>query len=162
MDTPAYSPCCPPFDTTPWHEKEFVWNDKLFIKDSIPTFFHIPWPPMIAKLMGKMWKKAEEASAAPDMKDFLCLAFDPSPWRSEYYIYVTKDVPGIENIRISGQFVTKVFDGPYSSAPKWIKEMDAYTESLGKKTIKNYFFYTSCPKCAKHYGHNYVVAFAQV
>lgn len=27
---------------------------------------------------------------------------------------------------------------------------------------KYYFHYTSCPKCAKIYGHNYVVAFAKV
>jgi hypothetical protein len=25
-----------------------------------------------------------------------------------------------------------------------------------------YFFYTTCPKCAKHYGKNYVVAVAKV
>jgi len=25
-----------------------------------------------------------------------------------------------------------------------------------------FFYYTTCPKCAKHYGKNYVVAFAEV
>ena len=25
-----------------------------------------------------------------------------------------------------------------------------------------YFYYTTCPKCAKKHGHNYVVGFAQV
>ena len=34
--------------------------------------------------------------------------------------------------------------------------------SQGKKAGKYYFYYTSCPKCAKKYGHNYIVAFAEV
>jgi hypothetical protein len=25
-----------------------------------------------------------------------------------------------------------------------------------------YFFYTTCPKCAKHYGKNYVVGIAKL
>ena len=58
--------------------------------------------------------------------------------------------------------MTKVFDGPYSAVPKWIKEMDAYVKSQGKQPLKYYFYYTTCPKCIKVHGHNYVVAFAQV
>jgi NMD protein affecting ribosome stability and mRNA decay len=46
--------------------------------------------------------------------------------------------------------------------PKWIKEMDALLAAQGQKALKYYFHYTSCPKCAKIYGHNYVVAFAQI
>lgn len=156
------SPCCPPFDLTPWDEKEIVWKEKRFIKGSVPQVFHIPWPPMIGRLMAKMWEKAQAAGAAPDLKDFLCLAYDPSPWRGEHFIPVTKEVPGIENVTISGTFLTKVFDGPYSAVPKWIKEMDTYVQSKGKQVMKYYFYYTTCPKCAKLHGHNYVVAFAQV
>jgi hypothetical protein len=32
----------------------------------------------------------------------------------------------------------------------------------GKHLRKLYFFYTTCPRCAKHFGKNYVVAFAEV
>jgi hypothetical protein len=46
--------------------------------------------------------------------------------------------------------------------PKYIKEADTYLASLGKKAKKYYFYYTTCPKCAKKYGHNYIVAFAEV
>lgn len=156
------TPCCPPFDPVSWDDKELVWKDRLFIKDSLPLFFHIPWPPMIGRLMKTMWDKAQAAGAAPELKDVVCLAHDPSPWRGEYFISVTKEVPGIENVTISGTFLTKVFDGPYNAVPKWIKEMNGYVRSQGKQVKKYYFYFTTCPTCAKLHGHNYVVAFAQV
>lgn len=158
----AGQPCCPKFDPEPWERKTLVWKDKPFIKDSIPVFLHIPWPPMIGRLMMRMWKSAEAAGAAPELKDFLCLATDPSPWKCEYYMAVTKDVPTMENVKLSGTFLTRVFDGPYNAVPKWIKEMDGYVAQQGRKVEKYYFHYTTCPKCAKLHGHNYVVAFAQV
>jgi len=158
----AAKPCCPPFDPSLWDGKEFVWKDKLFIKGSIPLFFHIPWPPMIGRLMKKMWDKAQAAGAAPELANFLCLATDPSPWRGEHFISVTREVPGIENAKISGTFLTKVFDGPYSAVPRWMKEMESLVHSQGKQALKYYFYYTTCPKCAKLRGKNYVVAFAQV
>ena len=63
---------------------------------------------------------------------------------------------------ISGTFHTKVFEGPYRNMSVWIKEMNEYVESKGEKVEKLYFYYTVCPKCAKHYGKNYVVIFAKV
>lgn len=34
--------CCPRFDTEPWDEKEVMFEDKLFVKDRVRSFFHIP------------------------------------------------------------------------------------------------------------------------
>jgi len=155
-------PCCPPFDITPWEMKTHVWEDRLFIKGSIPLLFHMPWPPMIASLMGKMWKKAQDGDAAPDMKDFLILSHDPSPWKGDFYMSVTREVPGVENVKLSGTYMTRVFDGPYNAVPQWIREMDAYVAGQGRKVRDYYFYFTTCPKCARIYGHNYSVAFAQV
>lgn len=45
---------------------------------------------------------------------------------------------------------------------KWIKAMDAHVESLGKRTKRHLFYYATCPKCAKHFGRNQVVLFAEV
>jgi hypothetical protein len=90
------------------------------------------------------------------------LAYDPSPWKSEFYISVTKEVPGAKNVTISGSFISKVFEGPYNAVPKWIKEMDEYLSSINKKGKRYLFYYTTCPKCAKIYGKNYVVAFAEI
>jgi hypothetical protein len=161
-EKPQGAVCCPRFDKVSWDEKTFIWEDKLFIKDEIPQLFHMPLPGFINRTMQRMWTKAQEAQAAPDTEDFLLLAYDPSPWKSEFYLAVTKEVPGAENVQLSGTFLSKVFDGPYNDVPKWIKEMEQYVQAKGKKTKKYYFYYTTCPKCAKEYGHNYVVAFAEV
>ena len=161
-DTAKEPECCPAFDPTPWDYKTHEWVDKLFIKKNLPQFLHMPLPFMYARVLGGMWKKAKNAGAAPDLKDFLLLAYDPSPWKSELYMYVTKEVPGAENVRLTGTFVTKVFDGPYNQVPKYLNEFRRYLTLLEKKAKKYYFYFTTCPKCAKKYGHNYIVAFAEV
>jgi len=154
--------CCPPFDPIPLDNRTHHWQDKLFIKDSMPVFFHIPLPWLIAKIMTRMWKKAQDSGAAPELNNFLVLVTDPSPWKSEYFMYVLKEVPDAENVKFSGKFISKVFDGPYNSIPKYIKETEKYITSLGEKVKRYYFYYTTCPKCAKKTGHNYIVAFAEV
>jgi len=40
--------------------------------------------------------------------------------------------------------------------------MEAYVAKKGKQLKKIYFCYTTCPACAKAYGKNYVVLFAQI
>ena len=128
--------CCPKFDPKPWQEKTHLWENKLFIKDTIPQFLHIPFPSMIGKMIQRQWKKAQDAGAAPELKDFLWLSYDPSPWKSEHYIAVTKQVPNAENVKLSGTFMSKVFDGPFNAVPKWIKEMEGYLTTKGKKAKK--------------------------
>lgn len=152
--------CCPEFNTSLWDQKTNTWQDKLFMQESICQFFHIPIG--MGSAITRMCKKIEEAGAMPDAKDFLMLCYDPSPWVCEINMTVTKEVPGAKMVRMSGTFESKVFDGPYNHVPKWIKEMDSYLASKGGKAQKYFFHYAYCPKCAKKYGHNYCVAFAQV
>ena len=117
-------PCCPKFDPTPWDGKTHEWKDKPFTLESIPQFLHMPFPPMFARTVSRMWKQAQEAGAAPEIENFLLMAYDPSPWKSELYLAVTKEVPGAKNVALSGAFFTKVFDGPYNAVPNGIKEME--------------------------------------
>jgi hypothetical protein len=154
--------CCAKFDPEPWQEKELIWKDKSFIRETVPQFMHIPLPGTFGKAVGRMWKKIEDVQAKPDMKDFIMLAAESSPWKGEIYVTTNKEVPGAENVSFSGSFFTKVFDGPYNDIPKWAKAMTAYLTQKDKSAKKFYFYYTTCPKCAKKYGHNYVVAFAEV
>jgi hypothetical protein len=154
--------CCPEFDSTRWNNKKHMWSNKLFLKDSVPELFHIPLPSMYGKVITRMWDKAHNAGAAPDIKDFLLLTHDPSPFKGELFLAITKEIPGEENVRISGTFMSKVFDGPYNHVPKYVKEMDGYLASLKMKAKKYYFYYAYCPKCAKKYGHNYIVTVAEV
>ena len=71
-------------------------------------------------------------------------------------------MPGQEMCPLSGDFMTKVCEGPFKNAPKWEREVIAFAADFGKRVDKTYFFYTTCPRCAKYYGKNYVVAVAQL
>jgi len=90
------------------------------------------------------------------------LSDECSLWGSDNYIAVTKPVPGAEMARISGTFLSKVFEGPYSKMGEWMKDMERHVAAKGKKVKKLYFYYTMCPACAKAYGQNYTVLLAQV
>jgi len=90
------------------------------------------------------------------------LSDEKSLWGADIYIAVSKEVPQAKMARISGSFLTKVFEGPYKNAGKWAKEMKAYVQSKGRELKKMYFFYTTCPKCAEFYGKNYTVLLAMV
>jgi len=154
--------CCPVFDPSPYDEKVIEFKDRLFVKDSMRTFMHMPLFGVFGKTVTRMMKKIDAADAKMDDKDLLMLCGDPSPWRSELFINVTKEVPGAENVRLSGTYLTKVYDGPYSEIRKWVADMRDYVKKSGKVMKDMYFFYTTCPKCAKEHGHNYVVGFGQV
>ena len=64
--------------------------------------------------------------------------------------------------QLTGDYLTKVFEGPYKKAPNWQAEMEAFVAERRKTVETTYFFYTTCPRCAKQYGKNYVVAIAKV
>lgn len=155
--------CCPEFKPEKWDKKALNWDNKKFIKDSIPTFFHIPFPPMIGKRITRMWKAVEEAGAdVPNKEDALILFRDPSAFRSEIYISVEKEVLSENNAVISGNFVSRVFDGGYNAVPKFIKVMNQYLAKTGRKAKDYYVHYAYCPACAKKFGHNYMILFAQI
>jgi len=150
--------CCPRFNPQPWNEKEITFQDKLFIKDHVRSFLHIPLN--FGKVMVKNMERIQKADAlAPEP---LLLSDESSLWGADIYIAVSKNVPGAEMARISGTFLTKVFEGPYKNAGRWAQQMKDYVTSKAKEIKKMYFFYTTCPKCAEFYGKNYTVILAQI
>ncbi len=155
--------CCPKFNIERWDKKNHHWENKKFIKDNIPEFFHIPLPSMISKKITRMSASIEKIGAeAPNKEDTLILFRDPSPFKGEIYISVEKDVPNENNIQISGDFISRVFDGGYNDIPKFVKIIDKELVKSGKKAIDQYIHYAYCPGCAKKYGHNYMIIFARV
>jgi hypothetical protein len=159
MINPEIKPtgCCPPFDPEPWQDKEIVWQDQLFVKDRVACFFHVPMN-MGRRVVANM-QRIEAADAKPEVQ--LMLTDCASPWRMDMYIGVSKDIPGARMTKLSGRFLTRVFDGPYQNVGKWMCEMKEHVKSQGRKLTKLYSSYTTCPRCAKAYGHNYVILFAQ-
>lgn len=150
--------CCPRFDPKPWEDKEVTWKDKLFLKDRVRSIFHIPLN--FGQVIVKNMEKIEKADALPTIP--LMLSDENSLWGADIYIAVGKEVPNTEMAKISGTFLSKVFEGSFQDCGKWAKEMVEYVKSKGKELKKLYFFYTACPACAKHYGKNYVVILAQI
>lgn len=105
-------------------------------------------------------------------QDFMILSDCPSPWYTNVYVSVSTDkVEGATIKKISGHFVGKAFEGDYSNIGKWVKEVEKLLPGV-KKTMDNevelakdsdaeyYFYYPTCPKCAKKYGKNHVVILA--
>jgi len=145
--------CCEPFDPLPWEDKQVVWDNKLFVKDHVTSFLHIPLN-MGAKITKNMTLIDKAQAKSPYQ---LMLTDEKSLWGADIYIDVAKHVPGAQMTTLSGTFLTKVFEGPYQNAGQWAKEMIEHVKSKGKELKKLYFSYTTCPKCAKVYGKNYVV-----
>lgn len=151
--------CCPPFNPAIWSDREIVWTDKKFIKGSVRSFWHMPLN--MGAVITHLCAKIESADASLK-QDTIILSDEVSAWTSDQYIAVGKEVPGCDNVTLSGTFLTKVFEGPYRMAPKWHKEMEQYVASQNKTIKKMYTYYTTCPKCAKAYGKNYIVLLAQI
>jgi hypothetical protein len=154
----ASTNCCPPFDPALWRDKEVVWRDKPFVHDEVTSFLHVPLN--MGSKVTKAMKLIDAAHATPEHP--LMLSDERSPWHAELYIDVTKPVPGADVQRLSGTFLTKVFEGPFSDAGQWMTQMKRYVADQGRTLEKLYFGYTTCPRCAKAYGKNYVVMFAKV
>jgi hypothetical protein len=158
MSTKQSTECCPRFEPDPWDDKVVSWEDKRFLKDRVLSFLHIPLN--FAAVMKRSMAAIEAAGAIPD--EVVVLSDENSLWGADVYIAISKDIPGARTITLSGTFLAKVFEGPYRNIRNWIGDMRSLVKSRGKAIQRLYFFYTTCPKCAKKYGKNYVVILAQL
>jgi hypothetical protein len=149
--------CCPKFDPAPWDNKTFEWKDKRFIKDKVFTLFYMPIT--FGKVMRKLDEKVRNAVAT--MPDSLCLSDHTSKWNMDVYLAVDKVIPSAENVTLSGKFLSKVYEGPFSDTGKWCKDFEEFAKSKNLSITKWYMWYTTCPKCVKKYGKNYVVILAK-
>jgi len=154
----AETGCCARLDVPRWDEKRVTWKDKLFLRDHIRAFLHIPLN--YGSVINRDQSAIEEAEAYP--AEPIWLTDEVSPWGSDVYVAVDREVAGAKIEKVSGTFLTKVFEGPYRHVGKWVEEMEEYASLKGHELRKIYFFYATCPKCAKHFGQNYVVLFGQV
>lgn len=150
--------CCAKLDERQWEGRELSWKDKPFLKSHVVELMHLPLN--FGSVMGRAQAQVEEAQAHTDPP--LWLTEEVSPWGADVYLAVDRDVPGAKLEYLSGTFLTKVFEGPYSHIGQWLRDMEACAKGRGRSIQKTYFYYATCPKCAKHFGKNQVVLFAQV
>ena len=151
--------CCPPFHPASWQDKEVTWHDKPFVRDHVACLFHVPLN-MARKVRREM--ALIQAARAGTESQPLMLSDARSPWGADVFIEVQRAVPGATMDCLGGTFLTRVFEGPFRHAGEWAHEMKGHVAARGRTLEKLYFGYTTCPKCAKAYGKNYVVLFAKV
>ena len=102
------------------------------------------------------------AGGAADPSQMLVLSRDPSAFAGEHLFAVTGDVPGEEMTTLSGDFLTQTFEGPFSQVRAWYDAMQAKAHAKGREPGEVWFFYTTCPNCAKAYGANPVVGVVEL
>jgi hypothetical protein len=151
--------CCPRFKPEGWDDQELHFQDKLFVRAKTKGVAHIPVN--MGPVFRKTFKAIQDAGAHSD-KDFIVMSRDRSAWSADHLFSVTQEVAGQEMVRLTGDFLTRVFEGPYKEVPRWHEQIVQRLKARGKETDNVYFFYTTCPTCAKTYGKNYVIAVAQV
>jgi hypothetical protein len=150
--------CCPEFTPGPWDNKIHEWKDRPFIRGRVFSLFYLPMN--FGSVMRKLNAEAEKAGAG--LPDWLCLSEHVSKWRMDVHLAVDREIPGSDNVKISGRMASKVYEGPYKDTGKWCGDFEAYAREKGLAVKKQYIWYTTCPKCAKKYGHNHVVIFGQI
>ena len=150
--------CCPKFDPVSWDDKTFEWHNKKFIRDKVFTLFYMPVN------FGSVMKKLDEKLTKADAKvpENVGLSDHTSKWNMDIYLAVDKEIPGAENVTLTGKYFSKVYEGPFSDTGKWMKDYESVAKIKNLAVKKEFMWYTTCPKCAQKYGKNYVVVVGQV
>ncbi len=150
--------CCPPFNPELWEDKICDWENKRFIKDHVRTFFYMPMN--FGSVMQRLDRLVKKADAT--VPDWLCLSDHTSKWNMDIYLATDREVPGAENVSLTGKFYSRVYEGPFKDTGKWCKDFEAKTAEKSFAVKRWLMWYTTCPKCAKKYGKNYVAIMGQV
>lgn len=150
--------CCPKFDPTSWQDKEFEWKDKKFVKDKVFTFVYMPLN--FGAVISRNFRALDKRGAI--CPDWLCLSEHTSKWNMNIYLATDKEVDGLENTTFSGKFYSRVYEGNFKETGRWGSDYETVVKNKGLKIEKQYMWYTTCPKCAKKYGKNYVVFIGKI
>jgi hypothetical protein len=153
--------CCPRFNPEVWDEVTLHFVDKPFLRATTKSANHVPMD------MDEVFTRVHQHMSAADAIDddnTLVLSRDLSASLGEHLFAIPDDVevPDEERISLTGDFITRVFEGPYEQAGSWMGAMIQAAKDQGGDGEEVYFFYTTCPKCAEFYGKNYVVGVARV
>ncbi|QKC99069.1 hydrolase [Mesorhizobium sp. NZP2298] len=151
--------CCPKFNPGGWDDQELHFADKPFVRATTHSVMHVPVN--MGSVFARVNEHIDDAGASAESQ-FIVLSRDLSPWTSEHLFSVSKAVPEEEMATLTGDFVTKVFEGAFEQVRGWHEEMLELARQRNPKASDVYFFYTTCPKCAAAYGKNYVVGVAKI
>ncbi len=150
--------CCARLYVDRWDGQELSWQDKPFLKQRVWQLMHMPLN--FGRLVDKTHATIEKAEAYP--AEPLWLMNEISPWRGDFLVALDREIDDAPIERISGTFMTKVFEGPYRDTGKWIQALGTIVSEAGHTLRHTYVYYATCPSCAKHFGANRTVLFGRV
>jgi hypothetical protein len=150
--------CCPRFDPRPWRDRTVRWAQRPFVRARVRCLWHVPLG--FGAVMARTQAQLDRAGVRDPTGLTLCDA--SSPWHTELYVAVTRPLDGLDNVPISGTFVTDVSEGPYRHVGQRVRDLEARLRARGQPPLRILVWYTTCPKCAQRFGKNYMVLFAEV
>jgi hypothetical protein len=103
---------------------------------------HEPWN--MGQAFTRVQDHIKEADAADPVTEIV-LSHDISPWQSEHFFAVTNDVPDEEMTKLSGDYIARVFEGPYRRVINFNHNMQVAAKVMGK-VAKDVFFFHDLPK----------------
>lgn len=150
--------CCPRFEPEKWDNLQFEWHKKSFIKAPIRTLLYMPLN--FGKVMTNLDKMLTAAEASNP--DHLCLSDHSSKSHMDVYLATDKEIPGANNIALSGHYFSAAYEGNFKDTEKWMLDFESRANGRSLTIKKTFLWYTTCPKCAKKYGENYVVVIGEI
>jgi hypothetical protein len=151
--------CCPRFNAQGWDRQTLHFKDKPFVRATTRSVAHLPinMGKVFARVLGNI-----DAAHAADPEHSIVMSRDLSAFSGEHLFAVTGEVPDEERVTLTGDYLTKVFEGPYQEARNWYGQMQDLAHAKGHTAKSVWFYYTTCPKCAKVYGRNPVVGLVEL
>lgn len=140
-----------------WDEKELHWQNKPFLAAKYKEFMHIPLN--YGRVLSRAYDQIEKAGGQYER---FALSGEEKVFSSSLMIPLKERVSGLDIVNISGTFLTKLFEGQsYAEAGKWTREMINYVRGKEKEVKKLWFWYATCPRCAKELKKIQTVIFAE-
>ena len=81
--------CCGRLNRSVWDDQELDWQDKLFVKDHVRSFLHVPLN--FGSVISRDFQLIEEAQPYPEQP--LAITDEVSPWGADLYVAVDREVP---------------------------------------------------------------------
>jgi hypothetical protein len=151
--------CCSKFNPNGWDAQDLHFQKMRFVRATTRSLMHVPLN--MGRVFARVLKNIESAGAI-DPNHFITLSRELSAFEAEHLFAVTKDVPGEEMVSLSGHYITKVFEGSFRETKNWMQDLESIAKSHGQGFKSSWFYYTTCPNCAKVYGKNYVVGLTEI
>ena len=129
--------CCPRFKPAPWDGQELHFKDKPFVRAETRSAMHVPLN------MGRVFSRVFDGIAPDgnfDPDNLIVLSRELSAWKAEHLFASDTPVQTEEMVTLTGDFITKVFEGPYRKAGQWYKDMQDLVRARGGTPSDIYFY----------------------